>query len=102
MSDRLEVRPATLRAAAGGVEGTADRFAGAVADLRAALAGVGDCWGGDEPGDAFGDSYEPASRNLLSHLGALVEGMASIGPGLRSMTEDFDAAEGASTIGGAP
>ncbi|MEX2659190.1 MAG: hypothetical protein WD232_05815, partial [Acidimicrobiales bacterium] len=98
MPDHLEARPATLRAVAAGVDGTADRFAGAVADLRSALAGVGDCWGGDEPGDAFGDRYEPASRNLSTHLDALVEGMASIGPGLRSMAEDFDGAEDASTI----
>ena len=102
MSDRMEIRPAVLRSAGEGVDGTAERLSGAVADLRSALSGIGDCWGDDEPGSAFGKSYEPAARNLLTHLDALVEGLTSIGPGLRSMADDFDAAEDASTIGGGP
>ena len=100
MGDRLEIRPATLRTAAGGADGTAERLTGAVADLRAALEAAGGCWGDDEPGRAFGDGYRPARDAVLARLDGLAEGAASIGPGLVSMADDFDGAEEASTIAG--
>ncbi|MEX2658770.1 MAG: WXG100 family type VII secretion target [Acidimicrobiales bacterium] len=68
MPDRLEINPGVLRSTGSAVDGTAERLSGAVADLRSALSRVGDCWGDDEPGSAFGESYEPAARNLLTHL----------------------------------
>lgn len=100
MSDRFDVDPASIRAAAPGVASAAGRLGDAVDDLRSRLAGLYGCWGDDEPGRAFGSNYEPQADALLAHLERLADALGNVPAGLREMAANYDDAESDSTVPG--
>lgn len=100
MADQFEISPPTLRVAGNGIARTANRLDDAVAELRSAMGRLQGCWGGDEPGRAFGDNYEPKGRAMLDHLAGLAGALASVPSGLEQMAGDYERSEASSTIPG--
>ncbi|MBY8862745.1 hypothetical protein K7711_40190 [Nocardia sp. CA2R105] len=47
----------------------------------------GDCWGNDEPGRTFGDSYTPVAKKGLTGLQHLVDNLRSVSKGITEATD---------------
>jgi hypothetical protein len=73
VSGRLRVDAAALRAQQPAIATLAELLDGTVTRLGTALDREGPCWGFDEPGRAFGDTYGPAARQVRTALGHAVE-----------------------------
>ncbi|MFD8244092.1 hypothetical protein [Nocardia sp. NPDC059691] len=89
MAQSLRVDTDLLRAVTPELAAIADAAQGELARLKERLAAEGKCWGDDEPGRAFGDSYEPASEkgitgfeNLVHNLHGMSSSVADAGEAL--------------------
>ena len=60
--------------------------------LTAALEAVGAAWGDDRQGVEFGTAFTAHQERLDQTLRTLREGLASIGPGLRTMADNYEQA----------
>ena len=54
----------------------------------------GVCWGGDETGMAFQESYGPAAATVREALSGLWLGVTSVGESLVEVADNVEAAEG--------
>ena len=70
---QIEIRPESLAAAASSLAQTAEQMADAVTQLRAAVTGSGNPWGGDETGTVFAGAYTAVLGHALDALGSYVE-----------------------------
>lgn len=78
-SDKMDIDPASLRAASQRMQGCADALTRSVGRLSASVTGAGSPWGSDEMGTLFGMAYTEATQlgmQALSHLGAQLDGVA--------------------------
>ncbi|MGH3701859.1 MAG: WXG100 family type VII secretion target [Pseudonocardiaceae bacterium] len=99
MSDP-DVRPQTMRNAAGAFAKEGPALSEALNRLRSTLDGLGEPWGDDDPGNAFGKDYKPNAEALMNAISTLVQGVSSIGDGLGAMTDNYHGSDAASTIPG--
>lgn len=98
MSGGFHVSPdAALQPAAQRFRGAADELTQAVAELRGALDGLGDVWGGDEQGRRFAAGYQPRADEGLRALDALARALASLPEGLERAAADYRASDGGSS-----
>ncbi|MEV0105089.1 hypothetical protein AB0H42_01950 [Nocardia sp. NPDC050799] len=86
MTDPLWLDPGEMHASAAELDAVAEEVAQMVAELKAALAHDGECWGNDKPGKTFAESYVPSSEQGMAGLENLVDGVRAIGAGIRATT----------------
>lgn len=99
MSD-LDVGSETMRTAAAAFAKESPNLDAALKRLRSTLDGLGEPWGDDEPGRAFGKDYKPNAEALMNAIGTLAQGLISISGGLNRMGVNYDGSDTASTIPG--
>ncbi|WP_280366977.1 WXG100 family type VII secretion target [Nocardia wallacei] len=90
MTDSLRVDPADLRASASELRQRADEAARMAQELRAALADEGDCWGDDEPGEMFAQTYQPDAKRGMEGLEDLVADLEAMSTELKTSAETFE------------
>jgi uncharacterized protein YukE len=98
----FDVDPTRLRSAAPRFDAVADRLANAGSALNAALSAEGPCWGGDEAGQMFAQSYLPQAEATTTALGNVVEALHAIRAGLDASADTWEGADqsGAGRFGG--
>lgn len=96
----LNVRSQTMRTAAGAFAREGPPLDAALNRLRSALDGLGEPWGDDDPGRAFGKDYKPNAEALMNAITNLAVGLTSISDGLNRMGDNYDGSDTASTIPG--
>ena len=92
MSELFAVDPAALRAAGPVLDEAGGSIAGVLARLGVALDAEGECWGRDEAGGAFAETYRPAERELRAALRLAGDRLREIGAATVLLS---DAADGA-------
>lgn len=100
MPDQFDVLPSTLRSTAGSFSRESSSLADELAALRSALSGLGEPWGGDDPGRAFASQYQPNAQALLGNIAVLAEGLGTIRDGLLEMADNYRGSDDASAIPG--
>jgi uncharacterized protein YukE len=94
----LRVEPAMLRRQARAFGARGDRLDEVFAELGAALAAEGRCWGGDAVGRQFEQGYERPRHAAYDAFARLPGAIKDIGSGLETMARMYEAAEDASTV----
>jgi hypothetical protein len=96
MGQSLRVDTDLLRALTPELAAIADAAQEELARLKERLAAEGKCWGDDEPGRVFGDSYEPAAEkgitgfeNLVHNLRGMSSSVADAGEVLRDQDQNL-------------
>ncbi|WP_155244325.1 hypothetical protein [Salinispora tropica] len=82
-----------LKTSSSGYNRLADHLAAALESYQSRASEIGNCWGEDEMGRAFGQTYEAGSADLERALGDLVEIAAKIGENVAGMAQTFEAAD---------
>jgi hypothetical protein len=90
----FSVDTGALRRAGRGIAALADHLDVA---RRAPEAG-GTPWGDDAPGRRFGAGYVCGAEGLEARAASLVAELHEVGARLADMADDYDAADGASTV----
>jgi hypothetical protein len=67
---------------------------GALGQLLATLDAQGPCWGGDQLGARFAETYLPASELIRRALPDLRDDVRDVGVAVVSVADNVDAAEG--------
>lgn len=93
MSQPLWLDPDELHASAVEMDRVAAETAQMVADLKAAFAREGACWGGDKPGNAFAEGYLPSTEQNMAGFEDLVNSARAISAGLRAAADTFTEAD---------
>ncbi|UGT70991.1 hypothetical protein LTT66_13000 [Nocardia gipuzkoensis] len=95
MAQSLRVDTDLLRALTPELAAIADAAQQELARLKDRLATEGECWGEDEPGRVFGDSYEPAAEkgitgfeNLVHNLRGMSSSVADAGDALQDQDQN--------------
>ncbi|MDQ1294618.1 MAG: hypothetical protein QG608_2503 [Actinomycetota bacterium] len=98
MATRLTVDSDGMRSAKGGFNATAHKIETTLANLKADLDRLGECWGKDDAtAKQFAASYQPGRDKILEGLAALgesVRGLEALSQGNAKM---FDNLEDANT-----
>ncbi|WP_406235158.1 hypothetical protein [Nocardia sp. NBC_01009] len=89
MGESLEVDPDLLRALAPELNALADMAQNELTQLKATLNAEGECWGNDEPGRTFGESYEPAAEQGLAGYKNLIDNLRRIGDSATNAADTF-------------
>ncbi len=89
-SSGFEVEPAALRGAAGSIHSEADVLGDLALKLELHLANLGPCWGGDQVGQRFAASYQPAATTVLTNIDALSIGLHRIAAALQAVGERYE------------
>ncbi|UAK34020.1 hypothetical protein K8O92_09050 [Nocardia asteroides] len=96
MAQSLRVDADLLRALTPELAAIAETAQQELARLKERLASEGKCWGQDEPGRVFGDSYEPAAEkgitgfeNLVHNLRGMSSSVADAGHNLQDQDQNF-------------
>jgi uncharacterized protein YukE len=98
--DELQVEPTALHRHAKGFSAGGERLQGVFADLSAALAAAGRCWGDDAVGRRFEQGYEKPRQAAYESFERLPGALEDIGSRLAEMAKNYEAAEDASTVKG--
>ncbi|MFE6920290.1 WXG100 family type VII secretion target [Nocardia sp. NPDC057663] len=75
----INADPAALRSTQPSFDAVASTITTAVDKLAAALAAEGECWGGDEIGQAFAQNYTPGVEKGKTSVGNLAKSMTQLG-----------------------
>jgi uncharacterized protein YukE len=95
----FDVDPTRLRAAAPRFDAVADQLDDARSALHGGCTAEGPCWGGDQAGQAFAQSYLPPAEVVRTALGAAVAALRAIRAGLDESAATWEGAEGAAAGG---
>ncbi|GAB3444881.1 WXG100 family type VII secretion target [Actinophytocola sediminis] len=90
MPDGFEVQPDRLRAGATGFGGSGDALSTAGTTLGSALDAQGQCWGGDESGQTFAESYVPNAQQVREAFGTLAEALQAIKTALDESANSYE------------
>ncbi|MFJ9457821.1 WXG100 family type VII secretion target [Kitasatospora sp. NPDC101447] len=90
----FKVRPGELTDAAPTFENQSKALKTALDTLKRSLADAGSPWGGDKQGNEFATAYNGPHDKVLSALDVLVQGLGSIGAGLRAHADNHAGADG--------
>jgi uncharacterized protein YukE len=66
-------------------------------NLHSRMASIGNCWGDDETGHAFMETYGSQSAQLEEGVNAVYEMLHGIGESLQSMAQAYQDADAAAT-----
>ncbi|MFI5714266.1 hypothetical protein [Nocardia sp. NPDC051750] len=72
------------------ISGAAEELAAALHNLETALGTEGQCWGNDEPGKAFEQTYDPDAKQTVANLRNLVGTLRSSGRSLKDIGDRFN------------
>jgi hypothetical protein len=89
MDELLRVDPDLLRAESPKLSAIADVLQQQLTLLKTRLAQEGECWGNDEPGRIFGDSYEPHATAGIASFENLVDNLHRMSNGLADAADAF-------------
>lgn len=89
MSDRFAVDTDKLANASYYLRDVADRLQGIGERLASTTGALGDCWGDDPMGQAFGAQYVKPARDMKEAIPGLAEAVRSTEDGLRTMDRGF-------------
>ncbi|MGH4027063.1 MAG: WXG100 family type VII secretion target [Pseudonocardiaceae bacterium] len=89
----FDVDPTRLRGAAPQFDVVADQLRNVTSTLTAALSAEGECWGGDEAGQTFAQSYLPQSEAATTALGGVVEVLRAIRTSLDASADTWEGAD---------
>lgn len=64
-----------------------------VRDVTNSLLSLGNFWGNDKPGSAFGKAYQPQQSMLLKLIGMLAGELEGVSEGLKKMAENYGVTE---------
>lgn len=90
MDQSLYVDPEELRGAAAELRTRAAETARMMAELKSDLAHEGECWGDDEPGRMFAESYVPESDRNLTGFENLVQNIEALSANLHALASNFE------------
>lgn len=90
MSDSFSADPAELRISAAKLQQEADEVERMMQEMKAVIADLGRCWGDDELGETFGQSYEPDSERGMRGFRDLVADLRSMSNNLGSSADAFE------------
>ena len=65
----------------------------AVQEATNTLLGLGDFWGNDKPGKAFGDAYQTQQDMILKILGLLSGELEGVAEGIKQMAKNYGVTE---------
>lgn len=94
MGEVMRVDQLALRDAAAGFGTLAASFDGALSMLCSGLDAEAGCWGGDEIGVAFAESYLPAAEEIRAAWAGLARTAVEIGDAIITAASNVDQAEG--------
>ncbi|MQY24380.1 WXG100 family type VII secretion target [Nocardia macrotermitis] len=89
MGDSLQVDTDLARTLATDLAAIADDAQDDLAQLREVVDREGECWGNDEPGRTFAESYEPDAKKGLTSLQHLVDNLRSLNKGITDAADTF-------------
>ncbi|KAF0849215.1 hypothetical protein FNL39_101652 [Nocardia caishijiensis] len=72
-------------------DSVASTISSALTTLTAALAAEGECWGGDEIGQAFAQNYTPGVEQGKTSVGNLATTMTQLGTNMVTVADALDA-----------
>lgn len=90
MAQTLRIDLDRLRALSPEIAQIAEAAQRELTALETALAREGRCWGDDEPGRMFGESYEPALEDGLTAFRAVIEKLGRAGIGVGETADRFE------------
>lgn len=85
----IRVDEEALQAARPAIAQVADQVAGAVNAALAVINAEGECWGGDEIGQKFAETYKPGADEGLTGLDLLNQAVNGVGDGVGAVATDF-------------
>src|SRR3990172_8846818 len=94
MTDVIRVDSMGLRGAEPAFRYLSCSFGVVATRLADVLDGAGCCWGSDEIGASFAESYVPGARLVRDALPALRDDVAEAGAAILMVADNVDAAEG--------
>lgn len=89
----LQVMPDELRSACAGYDTLGDTLESALSTLQGALGAEGSCWGGDEPGQTFAETYSPNATAATDALGQLAQALRGIRTTLDAAAAQFESTQ---------
>lgn len=90
MNNSLSVEPAELRASAAKLMRQADETEQMLETIKAIIVEQGKCWGDDELGETFAQSYEPDSERGVKSFADIVADMRSMSANLQNSATEFE------------
>ncbi|GAA1278783.1 WXG100 family type VII secretion target [Saccharothrix xinjiangensis] len=88
-----------LRRGAAQFGGAGDSLNDVLQALDSALRAEGQCWGGDESGQAFAQKYVPNSQATLEAFGALAQALGDIGTGVGQSADAYEGSDQGNATG---
>ncbi|MEU1982665.1 hypothetical protein [Nocardia sp. NPDC019395] len=85
----IKVDEEALQAARPAIAEVADQVADAVNAALEVINAEGECWGGDEIGQKFAETYKPGAEEGLTGLNLLNQAVNGVGDGLGAVATDF-------------
>ncbi|MFC6089579.1 WXG100 family type VII secretion target [Saccharothrix lopnurensis] len=82
-----------LRRGAAQFGGAGDALNDVLRALDSALRAEGQCWGGDESGQAFAQKYVPNSQATLEAFGVLAQALGDIGTGVGQSADAYEGSD---------
>ncbi|MFX0579045.1 hypothetical protein [Nocardia nepalensis] len=89
MAQSLRVDTDTLRALIPELDAITDTAQTELTSLKAAIDRQGECWGDDEPGKVFGESYAPAAKKGVAGFQNLVDNLRAMSRGIADTANTF-------------
>lgn len=85
----IKVDEEALQAARPAIARVADHVADAVNAALGVINGEGECWGGDEIGQKFAETYKPGAEEGLTGLNLLNQAVNGVGDGIGAVATNF-------------
>lgn len=95
----FDVSVSGLRRGAGQFGAAGDALTGVVEALSSALQAEGQCWGGDESGQAFAKQYVPNSQATLEAFKNLAQALDDIRGGVEESADAYEGSDQGNATG---
>jgi WXG100 family type VII secretion target len=95
----FDVSVSGLRRGAGQYGAAGDALNGVMEALNSALQAEGQCWGGDESGQAFAKEYVPNSRATLDAFKNLAQALDDIRGGVEASADAYEGSDQGNATG---
>lgn len=89
----FEVDVAGLRRGGAQFSASGDSLDGVMKALNSALSAEGECWGGDESGQAFAKEYVPNAKGTLEAFTNLTKALNDIRTGVDQSADAYEGAD---------
>jgi uncharacterized protein YukE len=97
--DQNAIDPSQVASLAQTFDDQANALSEAIGNLTAQLDAIGNCWGNDQPGTAFGNEYQQHESAFLTGCQSIVEGLEDVSTRLQEMSQATQSLRDAKTIG---